>query len=243
MNFMNLSTVLVSSTLSFLSIFSLTADIKAEGVYKFDNEVVMVMKDFSGSTLNNSSNVKFYASTKHQNLGYVMEINTHGQSMSAQMVQDIEANTMTILINQGGMKMGMQYSLDKIGDMAKMMGGMSSEKGQSNVESEAEIKKTGNTKKIKGYTCEEYEIISDKSYSTMWMAKDLKLPSFFDNFSKMKGMGQDFNTDMPSGFPMLITSWPNGKDSDKKTVIEVTDVNKDKALSISTEGYQIMKMN
>ncbi len=240
---MNLNTVLVSATASLLSIFCLTADSNAESVYKFNNEIVMEMKDFTGSTLKSTSNIKFYASTKHANLGYVMDISTHGQSMVAQMVQDNEANTMTILINQGGMKMAMQYGLEKMGDMAAMMGGMAAENDKGAAKAEAEVKKTGNTKKIQGYACEEYEIKSDKSYSTMWVTNDLKMPSFFDSFSKMKGMGKDFDTDMPTGFPMLITSWPNGKDSDKKTVIEVTDVNKDKALSISTEGYQIMKMN
>lgn len=235
---MNLNTVLVSTTASLLSVFCLTADSKAESVYNFDSEVVMEMKEYDGETQKNTSDIKFYASKKHDNLGYIMNVTTHGQSMAAKIIMDAGDNTMTTLIEQGGMKMGMQYDMSKMGDAAAAMtGSASGEKG------DAEMKKTGKTKTILGYKCYEYEVTNDKSYSTVWVAEDLNMSSFFTAFSKMQGMGQKFGGDMPTGFPMQINSWPNGKSAAQKYVMEVTAINKSKATSISTEGFNIMKLN
>ncbi len=237
MNFMNTSTTVISVTLSLLSVFSLTADSKAETVYNFDSEVVMEMKEFEGATQKTNSDMKFYASKEHDHLGYIMEINTHGQSMAARIIMDANDNTLTTLISQGGMKMGMQYNLSKMESQEATADGSAA--GKVN----GEMTKTGKTKTILGHKCYEYEINSDKSYSTAWVAEDLKMSSFFDAFSKMQGMGQKYGGDMPSGFPMEINSWPNGKGTDQKFVVQVTAINKDKASSISTEGFSIMKLN
>ncbi len=240
MNFMNFSTAIISSAVSLLAMFSLTADSKAESVYNFDSEVVMEMKEYMGTTQKSNSDMKFYASKKHSHLGYVMQITTHGQTMAAQIIMDAKDNTLTTLISQGGMKMGMQYDLSKM--EAQTVGGkpIAASDGPG---SDAEMKKTGKTKTILGHKCYEYEVTNDKSYTSTWVAEDLKMASFFDAFSKMQGMGQKFGGDMPSGFPLEINSWPNGKGTDQKYVVEVTAINKNKSSSISTEGYNIMKLN
>tara|TARA_R110000850_G_scaffold103201_2_gene213074 strand:- start:631 stop:1341 length:711 start_codon:yes stop_codon:yes gene_type:complete len=236
MNFMNFSTAIISSTVSLLAMFSLTADSKAESVYNFDSEVVMEMKEYMGTTQKSNSDMKFYASKKHSHLGYVMQITTHGQTMAAQIIMDAKDNTLTTLISQGGMKMGMQYDLGKMD--VKTAGGSKDDGG-----AKGEMKKTGKTKTILGHKCYEYEVTNDKSYTSTWVAEDLKMASFFEAFSKMQGMGQKFGGDMPSGFPLEINSWPNGKGTDQKYVVEVTAINKNKSSSISTEGYNIMKLN
>lgn len=230
---MNIKTFLTPALVGALVSFSFTSDKIAAEVYNFDSEVVMEMKEFADETLKNTSNIKFYASKKHAHLGYVMDITTHGQSMAAQIINDVERNTMTTLIDQGGMKMGMQYDLSKMSEMTTA--DPSRESGS--------MKKTGRTKTILGYKCQEYEITHDKSYSLTWIAEDMDMTSFYDAFTKMKGAGQNWNTDMPEGFPMEINSWPNGKDTEQKFVIEVKEINKNKAMSISTEGYNIMKLN
>ena len=111
---MNFSTAIVSTSISLISFFGITADSKAESVYKFDSEVIMEMKEYEGTTQKSNSDMKFFASAKHSHLGYVMQINTHGQSMAAKIIMDAKDNTMTTLIDQGGMKMGMQYDLSKM---------------------------------------------------------------------------------------------------------------------------------
>ena len=230
---MNIKTFLTPALIGTLVSFSFTSDKTAAEVYNFDSEVVMEMKEFAGETLKNTSNIKFYASKKHDHLGYVMDITTHGQSMAARIINDAERNTMTTLIDQGGMKMGMQYDLSKMSEMTTA--DPSRESGS--------MKKTGRTKTILGHKCHEYEITQDKSYSLAWIAEDMDMTSFYDAFTKMKGAGQNWSGDMPEGFPMEISSWPNGKDTEQKFVIEVKEINKNKTMSISTEGYNIMKLN
>lgn len=231
---MNTSVFIGSLLITAATSLSLSSDQKISKAYNFDAEVVMEMREYNGETMKTDSDLKFYSSGNHEDIGYIMDITTHGQSMSAQIIKDTEANTLTTLINQGGMKMGMQY------DLAKMIDLPGSDQASSE---DAEIKKTGKTKTILGHTCYEYEIIGDDSYSIAWMAEDLDMSSFFDTFSQMKGMDKNFKTPMPKGFPMEITSWPNGKGTDRKFLIEVTAINIDKSTSMSTEGYNIMKLN
>lgn len=221
---------------------SFTADHFVSETYKFDSEIVMEMKQYKGEEVTNDSRIRFYASSGDKNMGYIMDINTHGQSMSAQVVMDAKANTMTTLVNQGGMKMAMQYDLSKGNSMAGM-GGKAAEDAPTDKIAKAEVKKTGRSKTILGYKCDEYEIVSEESYGLAWVAPDMPFPSFYESFSKIPGAGSKMNSDMPKGFPMLIESWPDGKGTDQKYVIEVVEVNKDKGTTISTEGYQVMKLN
>ncbi len=236
----NQSLFLLSACVLLLFSFGL----QAQKSYEFTNEVVMQMTTEGGdSDSEESSIIRFYSSNDHEHVGFDMEVNSHGMTMDAKIINDMEDNTMTTLINQGGMKMAMQYKLDALGGMDIP------DEIEDSVDDENSAKPnfraTGKTKTINGYKCVEYEVTSEDKddYTVVWMTKDLKMASFFESFSSVKGMSEAWDMDMPEGFPMEIISYPNGKGSKEKRSIKVTEINKNKKISISTEGYSIMKLN
>lgn len=220
----------------FLLIFSF--GLKAQESYQFDNEVVLEMTEEGGETDGESSIIRFFSSNNHEHLGYEMQINSHGMSMNAKIINDMDANTMTTLIDRDGMKMAIRNDVESRNKVTEAQGVELLDEEMKPVSFES----TGNAKTILGYKCKEYEVISEDEnvYTLVWMSDEVEMVSFLKGFSRMKGMSETWAMDMPQGFPMEMITWPNGKESRKKMTIRVTEINKDKSTTISTKGYSIM---
>lgn len=152
--------------------------------------------------------------------------------VKAKTIFEMDKMTMITLMDQGGMKMGMQH------DLNKTLGRVDTQESDA----KADIKKTGNKKDILGYTCEEYVITTDDSYTEVWLTDELKLTNIYTGYaalSKSKGVVKD----MPEGFLMQLISWPKGKEIDEKLEMKAIAINLNQASSISADGYSIMKLN
>ena len=101
----------------------------------------------------------------------------------------------------------------------------------------ANLKKTGRTKNILGYKCEEYEFSDEDTKGAVWITKDYKsarstaVPSMF-NWTSLS-FGQT------SGF--LMASESTDLQSGEKSSMEVTEINNNKA-SFNTQLYEITNM-
>lgn len=219
-----------------LTAFSLSA--QSGETFEFDHEVKMDMKQYKGEKLENTSEFVFLLPDGEKTMGLVANVAANGQEMQTKAVFDMEAMTMTTLMDQGGMKMGMKMDLDQ----NMMDRAMASQPEGAGKKGEGSIKKTGRTKKIMGYQSEEYEAINDGSYSLIWISNDVGLPSYYESFAAMSKKQNFFKEGMPTGFLMEMTAWPEGKGTKEKFEMNVTEINKNKKSSISTEGYKIMQM-
>ena len=105
------------------------------------------------------------------------------------------------------------------------------------------ITKTGNTRVIAGYKCDEYKVVEadNDGYSNVWMTKDLKIKADKRNWGK---------TGMPSyyGYPgfegqtmLAIESFDKKNKPEMK--METKEINENSPHKISTAGYTFMKMN
>ncbi len=110
-----------------------------------------------------------------------------------------------------------------------------------------EARKTGNSKTIDGYSCEEYEITSDDGVTTTWVTKELGLDSkkMMENlFYFSKASKQSFAESLKKidGFPIMTTTiTKNGK---SKLVMKYSDIKigtYDTAI-FNTAQYDIMEM-
>jgi hypothetical protein len=100
------------------------------------------------------------------------------------------------------------------------------------------IKKTGRTKDILGYKCQEYEYEDENTRGSFWLTKDYKsprssaIPSMF-NWTAVTFGGT-------SGF--LMASESTDLESGEKSTMEVTEINSNKNTSFNTQNYEITNL-
>ena len=126
-----------------------------------------------------------------------------------------------------GMKMKKATSLDQ-------MGGQYDMDDKIPDGSDFEYKKTGNTKIILGYTCQEYKVDYDYTNSkgsvSFWVSKDFPIQNI-----ELPMLGMKMNNPYLDGFILELNSTHQGKN----TIIKVTDV-VDKNVTINSNEYKKM---
>jgi Domain of unknown function (DUF4412) len=97
------------------------------------------------------------------------------------------------------------------------------------------FKKTGNTKVILTYNCEEFQYTSDKMSMTMWLTNDVE--NVFKNFSSGLGNAPG-GFQMPAGMTGQMMAM-HQVDNEKNIVVdlEVTEINRNETTELSTEGF------
>jgi hypothetical protein len=143
-----------------------------------------------------------------------------------------------MLLENSGSKTGMISTLPSDSAMAAQA------KNQKGANPEkATITKTGNSRVIAGYKCDEYKIVDpDKDgYSNVWMTKDVKLKADKKYWGK-SGMPTYYNYPGFEGSMMLAME---SFDKNNKTTMkmETKEINDKYSHSISTVGITFMKMN
>jgi len=198
--------------------------------YSFQHQVKMNIAMYEGEEQKQSMDYLFLFPEEGDYYGAKMSMG----GVQAKAIFDMGKMIMTTLMDQGGMKMGMQYDLNKT---LEAMG----EEGEND---SGNITKTGDTKDILGYKCYEYTVnTNDGSHAQIWVTPELEMANVYTGFAALNKKQKIINTDMPAGFLMELTSWPKGKDSSEKFEMKAIAINLNQASSISSEGYSIMKLN
>ena len=114
---------------------------------------------------------------------------------------------------------------------------------EKNTETKTTVTKTGRTKSILGYTCEEYIITdSEGTKSEVWSttAIPLNLAGSFAMFGGQNAKNNQFSnmntSEYPQGYMMEMTSVDS---KGKKTVWKTLEVNLTAPKTVSTAGYQV----
>jgi hypothetical protein len=143
-----------------------------------------------------------------------------------------------MLIDNGSSKTGIISALPSDSAMAAQA---RNQKG-SNPE-KATITKTGNSKVIAGYKCDEYKIVdADKDgYSNVWMTKDVKLKADKKYWGK-SGLPTYYNYPGFEG-AMMLAMESFDKNNKPGMKMETKEINDNFSHSISTVGITFMKMN
>lgn len=152
--------------------------------------------------------------------------------VASQMVMDGENKCFIMLTDMNGMKMGM---ISAVPDSLQRKPG---EPVKSPV-----VTKTGNSKTISGFRCDEYvyKVPDSKEYSKMWFTKDAVL-----NVDKrawtQSGMPASYGY---TGFDKgVIMAWESyDKDNKMTAKSEVKEINNNFSHSISVRGYTLRQMD
>lgn len=97
------------------------------------------------------------------------------------------------------------------------------------------LKKTGRTKTIAGYKCEEYKYDDNNISSKMWITKDIH----WNNHDLMQKAfsGSMYSNAVPNGF--LMESETKDKSTGEKMIFRVTEINKDISITFDMSKYNI----
>lgn len=197
------------------------SDVQAE--YNFNSNVYVQIQNYkkNGEKDGDASNVRYHFSNEEYFGTEMLMTDKKGKTTESFGISEFKKSQIISLINSDGEKTGtvMKFDLQKAVE-------------KSNDTSEVKITKTGRTKKILGYNCEEY-IMTDKdgNKTEYWNTKDLK-------YDMAKMMAGDRSGKQPanyeSGFMMEMTYLD--KDG-KKTTWNVLEVNPAAGKNVKTGDY------
>ena len=212
-------------------------EVDVKDSYNFDSNVTLIIQNFDKKGKEGQEmETKMYFSESEPNFG--MDVKNSGTESF--IVYDMEAYQMVTLIDNGGQKMGMAIQLDpkdfeddtKAADNTKYT-----------------FVKTGNSKVISGYKCEEYKMESSESNPeydyTYWTTTDIDadwMGTFANAMSSNKNMSKGY--EVPKDYPKgsMIQTISASRKSQEKSITTLKEFNKNDRLSVSTKGYQLMSI-
>jgi len=148
------------------------------------------------------------------------------------IIIDYNENVMITLMNDEGEKTGFVMSIDS-DSLFTAMGDIDEENYTFNPQ---DLRKTGRTKEISGYTCDEYLYVTEEFELSYWLTDDLSMDlwgSFYKNIPGYKENAQEF-----PGFPLEMEQ--KDKTSKARTVTRFTDIHTNSPKTLVTGDYQVM---
>ena len=206
--------------------------------YDYTGNLLMVIQswDEEGDTEGEVLYTTHYTS---DNKGVAMDFKSNDKGDS-KIIFDNVNNIMIILGDDGkdksGFVMGVAPADTSAASARANTGGNNNANAASNSDYYSKFKKTGRSKTIAGYSCEEYEYEDTESKASYWMTQDMPADLWAKMFSA--NMIASVYAGRPNGFIMESTN--EQKNSKSKSTMLVKEVNKNQAASISTMGYQFI---
>lgn len=217
-------------------------DAEVEDGYNFDHNMLLNIDTYNKKgKQQDPMDMRMYFSDAKPNFG--MQIEMEGSKNF--IIYDMETYQVVSLIDNGGQKIGMAMKLNPEKIEEKL--NKASKDNQDTVE--YKFVKTGNSKVISGYNCDEYVMDSTKSDpewdQSFWVTDELDA-NWTENMAKMaasnKMMAQKF--EIPEGYPegTIIQIVSESTKNQEKSIMTVQEYNKNQRKSFSTSGYQFMTM-
>jgi len=218
-----------------------SVDFPMETTYEFNTRVTYQM-EFSST--DNSSIVDYgmwfsenenYMATQVKN---IKSKDKNEQDMPVSMLSVIDEKNKIMIIFMEDQKMAQVLSMEKIKEISVE----ENEAENTNTDFEG-LKKTGQTKKILGYTCEEFVAVNNENNFSIWITDELELFQKDMFFSLNESLGGKTFNNIPKdaeGF-MMEMHFENLVNGEKGKMI-VTEINK-QFKSINTSEYQYMNLS
>jgi hypothetical protein len=215
-------------------------DINHNDEYDFTGRIYMVMESYDKKDVT-KSDFYTYFNTNTLNAGIEVKVTSSEKGetpMATQFIFDNDNRCFMMLVRNEDSRTGI---ISTIPDDSTMNAQVKNQK--PDVKKQAAITKTGNTKMIAGYKCDEYKIVEegDDGYSNAWMTKDVKIKADKRNWGKA-GMPNYYGYPGFENSFMLAMEGYN-KDNKLEMKMETIEINENFKHSISTVGFSFIKMN
>jgi hypothetical protein len=216
------------------------ADIKHNDNYDFTGRIYM-----QAETYNKKDVVKTdyytYFNTDTKNAGIEVKAENpekKEEAVPVQFIFDNDNRCFMMLTENEGSKAGIISTIPDDSTMAAQSKNSRSKDGQ-----QAVITKTGNSRVIAGYRCDEYKVVEpgEDGYANIWVTKDVKINADKRNWGKA-GLPSYYNFPGFENSTMLAME-DYDKDNKLAMKLETKEIDENFNHSISTVGYPFIKIN
>lgn len=220
-------------------LFGNKIDLKYKEDYSFSSRIYMIMEIYDKKDVTKMDYFMFYSSSTPSVGIETKTIKTEEEGsipVTAQMVMDGENKCFIMLTDVNGMKMGI---ISAVPDENSA----NSQDGKKKKDNPPNFTKTGNTRVIAGYKCDEYSYkdIDDNSTGKVWFTKDSKLKIDKKGWQNSNMATYYGNPDFNEGIILASESYDDkGK---LTTKAETKEINEIFPHAISVKGYTLRQMN
>ncbi len=217
--------------------------VSIEDDYSFDSKLQMHFESYKKNGKKDSDGEFItFIDPNGKNFAYQVvngDMKEKGQGL---FIMDFENKAMIILTDEDGEKNGIVYGFDGAGALGMGLDTedyeeLEDEDVPNNIAMNPYIKKTGQTKTIKGYKCEEYRYDNpeEETKSNFWISEDVDIITrdFFGTIMK----SAQYSNGMPWGFVMEAES-ENTK-TGERSIMKVTDIDTNANKKFSMGNYKI----
>lgn len=215
----------------------LTGNVDYETSYSFDAYIQMEISNYKkNGSLDDQVMYDNYVNKTQADYAMVFK---DGSDQST-IIFDTKNSAMLILTDSDGEKTGFATTIDPEA-MADMAEDYAEEEETADLDEAYNIKKTGRSKDILGYKCEEYLLEEESSEVRMWVSEELG-----------KDMRKEWLKNKQTFGAMFMHAYAlNGmvleydlldKENGKKTIMLVTNIDLNHSHSVATGGYTVMSM-
>lgn len=208
--------------------------------YDFTGRIHMTMESYEKKKVYRSDLFTYF---NVNTLNAAIEVKTtdpdnKNQAMLSTFIFDNDNRCLIILVEEDGMKTGIISSIPDDSTLTALP-----EVPAGGEERLPVITRTGNSRVIAGYRCDEYKVVEpgEPGHSIVWMTKDLEIKADRRNWYKA---GIPVYQGYP-GFEGMVMLGFEGYDKDGilESKLETREINENFRYSISTEGSTLIKMN
>ncbi len=223
--------------------FGLTTNpVPTADVYEFDHLIQMHLESYDKNG-NKSDENEFitHFNPKTKSMAYEALSGEAANSEQGIFIIDTENEATIILTEDDGEKAGIIYGMggyfEPIGEAYDEEDIDMSETPETYL-ANPNVKKTGRTKTIAGYKCEEFIYDDEYSKSNVWITKDMKL-------NTKDFMSTLFKTSLAShgmGWGYMMETTTINKESGEKSVMVVTKVDNNSNVKFTMSDYEITNL-
>ena len=220
-------------------------DIKYKDEYDFTGRIYMVVEMYDKKEVTKSDYFTYF-NPESKSAGMEIKVTEPKKEEEAPLssfIFDIDNKCLMILLESGDSKTGIISTIPDDSTLTANAKTQNASTRNASKEKPPTITKTGNSRMIAGFKCDEYKVVEEgkDGYANLWMTKDVKIKADKRNWGKT-GMPTYYNYPGFEGMMMLAME---GYDKDNKPTMkmETKEINENFKHSISTVGYTFMKMN
>ena len=210
-----------------------TEPVKTEDTYVFDLSVHMLAENYHADKKESERTFIYYFDQNAKNLAFEPGPGTGKDQVQGSFIVDVKNNAMIMLADQDGKKSAVVFG-QNFSDLTK-------QENLDETDMQGSFTKTGRSKTILGYKCDEYRYddAKEKTEAFFWITPeiDLKLFGMGEAPSKKNALPKN----MPAGFTMAYEV-TNTRNNDR-TVMTVTDIGRNINKQINMKSYEVQQIN
>ncbi|MBN2775050.1 MAG: DUF4412 domain-containing protein [Prolixibacteraceae bacterium] len=214
-----------------------SAPVEIEDSYSFTSNVKMQIESYQDDKLESTGFINSFFNDNIDVFAYEFTGEENSEDKKGFFIFDQPNSASIILSEDDGEKKGIATGIDmnQLGAYAETQIDAEGEETDYSLLS----KKTGRTKKILGYNCEEYEYTDENTKSIVWITKD-KVWKADKLYSSLNLNTAAFLMGYPDGFIMEAESVD--LETNEKSIMKITEINENINKEIDLSDYEIMNM-